>query len=112
MMVEVARLGRPLAIFALPELSRASRLRSQFGKHLARIEDGPARAVMRPLVDLLYRLRIAKYGRDLTEIHRRLYAQGLAVPLGAPFQAPRARPADDLMRAVERIRTLMTTPAA
>ena len=107
MMVEVARLGKPLAIFALSETWGALRLRSGFGRRLAAVEDGPAHAVVRPLADLLYRLRIAKYARDLSEIHRRLYASGLAVPLGARFQPPRARVPDDLERAVERVRALM-----
>jgi mitochondrial fission protein ELM1 len=110
MMVEVARLGKPLAILALPEDRRASRLRGELGKRLAGMGDAQGPAIMRPLADLLYRLRIAKYGRDLTEIHRRLYAQGLAVPLGAPFQAPRTRPPDDLGRAVERVRALIARP--
>jgi hypothetical protein len=110
MMVEVARLGKPLAIFALPETPGALRLRGALGRRLA-AEEGPAHAVVRPIADLLYRLRIAKYARDLSEIHRRLYAGALAVPLGAPFQPPRARVPDDLARAVERVRTLMARPA-
>jgi len=107
MMVEVARLGRPLAILALPETRGALRLRSALGRGLTALEDGPAHAVVEPLADLLYRLRIAKYARDLSEIHRRLYASALAVPLGAPFQPPRSRVPDDLARAVERVRALI-----
>jgi uncharacterized protein len=111
MMVEVARLGRPLAIFALPEERRWLRLRSALGRRLAALEDGPPGHVLRPLSDALYRLRFAKYGRDLSEIHRRLYARGLAVPLGQPFQPPPSRPSDDLARAVERVRMLMARPS-
>jgi uncharacterized protein len=107
MMVEVARLGRPLAIFALPEERGALRLRSALGRRLAALEDGRAGLALRPLSDPLYRLRIAKYARDLSEIHRRLYARGLAVPLGQPFQPPRSRPPDDLAGAIERVRALM-----
>jgi hypothetical protein len=110
MMVEVARLGRPLAIFALPEAPRSLRLRSALGQRLAALEGGPARAVLEPVAELLFRLRIAKYARDLSEVHRRLYASGLAVPLGAPFQPPRRRVPDDLARAVERVRALMARP--
>src|SRR5690606_24679859 len=106
MMVEVARLGRPLAIFALPATGRWRRLRSALRRRLAALEAGPAGA----LADVLYRLRIAKYARDLSEIHRRLYARGLAVPLGQPFHPPSVRPSDDLARAVERVRTLMSRP--
>jgi hypothetical protein len=111
MMVEVARLGRPLAVFALPEDHRWLRLRSVLGRGLARFEDGRAGVLLRPLSDALHRLRIAKYGRDLSEIHRRLYARGLAVPLGQPFQPPRTRPSDDLARAVERVRALGARPS-
>lgn len=111
MMVEVVRLGKPLAIFALPEKERWLRLRSALGQRLATGEDGPTR-LLAPLADALYRLRVAKYARDLSEIHRRLYARGLAVPLGQPFQPPRARPSDDLTQAVERVHALMSRPLA
>jgi hypothetical protein len=107
MMVEVARLGKPLAIFVLPEDRGRLRLRTALGRRLAALEDGRAGLVLRLLSDALYRLRIAKYARDLSEIHRRLYARGLAVPLGQPFQPPQSRPSDDLARAVERVRALM-----
>jgi uncharacterized protein len=110
MMVEVARLGKPLAIFALPEDRRALRLRSALGRGLTALEEGPAHAVVEPLAEVLYRLRIAKYGRDLSEIHRRLYARALAVPLGAPFRPPRAGVPDDLAQAALRVRALMARP--
>ena len=112
MMVEVARLGKPLAIFALPEDRRWLRLRSALGQRLAALEDGRPGPVLRPLSDALYRLRIAKYTRDLSEIHHRLYARGLAVPLGQPFRPPQTRPSDDLARAVERVRALIARPLA
>jgi hypothetical protein len=105
MMVEVARLGKPLAIFALSE-QRGLRWRAALGRRLAALEDGAAGPIAGPLFDALHRLRIAKYGRDLSEIHRRLYARGLAVPLGQPFRPPQGHPSDDLARAVERVRAL------
>jgi uncharacterized protein len=107
MMVEVARLGKPLAIFALPEQRRPLRWRGALGRRLAALEDGAAGRILWRVSDALHRLRIAKYARDLSEIHRRLYARGLAVPLGQPFLAPQTRPSDDLARAVERVRTLI-----
>jgi mitochondrial fission protein ELM1 len=112
MMVEVARLGKPLAIFALPEERRVLRWRGTLGRRLGALEDGAAGLVLGPLSDALHRLRIAKYARDLSEIHRRLYVRGLAVPLGQPFLASQARPSDDLSRAVERVRALMARPLA
>jgi hypothetical protein len=111
MMVEVARLGKPLAIFALPEKRRGLRWRAMLGRRLAALEDGTAGPMARPLSDALYRLGLAKYGRDLSEIHRRLYVRGLAVPLGQPFRPPQQRPSDDLARAVERVRALMARPS-
>jgi hypothetical protein len=107
MMVEVARLGKPLAIFALPASGRWLRLRSALGQRLATLGDAPASSLA-ALADTLYRVRIAKYGRDLSEIHRRLYARGLAVPLGQPFRPPQTRPSDDLRQAVERVQALMS----
>ncbi len=112
MMVEVARLGKPLAIFALPERRRALRWRGTLGQRLAALEDGAAGPVLEALSNALHRLRIAKYARDLSEIHRRLYARGLAVPLGQPFLAPQMLPSDDLAAAVGRVRALMVRPLA
>jgi mitochondrial fission protein ELM1 len=109
MMVEVARLGKPLAIFALPASGRWLRLRSALGQRLATLGDAPASSLA-ALADTLYRVRIAKYGRDLSEIHRRLYARGLAVPLGQPFPPPQMRPSDDLRQAVARVQALMSRP--
>jgi uncharacterized protein len=110
MMVEVVRLGKPLAIFALPSGGRWLRLRSALGQRLAALGEAPA-GPLAALADMLYRVRIAKYARDLSEIHRRLYARGLAVPLGEPFKPPQTRPSDDLAQAVERVRALMSRPA-
>ena len=60
MLVEVARLGRPLAVYALPQRRRA------FGT------------------------AAAGKGRDLGEIHQVLFATGRAVRLGEPLLAARA----------------------
>lgn len=72
MLVEVARLGRPLAVFELP-VGRGprqclARLRALFG-HLSWLGHG------------------ARPQRDITELHRALYRMALAVPLGEPFPA-------------------------
>jgi hypothetical protein len=72
MLVEVARLGRPLAVFELPvgrgPRQRLARLRALFGH-------------------LRWRGHGARPQRDITELHRALYRMGLAVPLGEPFPA-------------------------
>ena len=79
MMVEVARLGRPLAIFVLPSA----------GGGFARL------------------WRVLARGRDLEAVPRLLIDRGIAVRLGAPFRSPHGPPPDELPRVVERIRALL-----
>jgi mitochondrial fission protein ELM1 len=99
MMVEVASLARPLAIFALPTaLDLGSRAQVALTRLLGGLPGG--------LVHLAHRLGLAGYGRDLTAVHRLLYRRGLAVPLGEPFRAPEGRLGDELALVVERIRAL------
>ena len=97
MMVEVASLGRPLAIFALPLgadiLDRARAALT--GLNL------PA-----GLSHRLHAMRIAGYGRDLSEIRRVLVERGLAVPLGTPFRSSGAPLPDELAPVAARIRAL------
>ena len=89
MMVEVASLGRPLAIFPLPVgRGLADRARGA----LARLAGGSSAAA----AHLLHRLGLAGYARDLSEIHRLLIERGLAVPLGEPFRPPAGPLADEL----------------
>jgi mitochondrial fission protein ELM1 len=104
MMVEVARLGRPLAVFPLPvgksstealKRALARKLHPEAGGGLAaRLGQG------------LYDLNLVGYSRDLTALHEKLYERGLAVPLGEPFPTAPGQPPDDLPRVVERIRAL------
>jgi mitochondrial fission protein ELM1 len=103
MMVEVASLGKPLAIFALPVgRDLASRLRAGLGR-LAGGEGG----LLGRLAHLLHRLGIAGYARDLGEIHRLLVDRGLAVRLGQPFRPASGPLADELGAVVGRIRALL-----
>ena len=97
MMVEVASLRRPLAIFELP-IGRdlMDRMRATMAR--ASLPDG--------LVHLLHRLGILGYGRDLGEVRRRLVETGLAVPLGQPFSQPGSAIHDELAGVVERIRAI------
>lgn len=110
MMVEVARLGKPLAIYALPyRRGTAGRLQQVLGNWLH--GGAPERGGDRLLLSLgkaLYRLGLIRYSRDLTAIHQLLYDKGMAVPLGDPFVPPRERPADELEGVSERIRALLT----
>jgi len=107
MLVEVARLGKPLAIAALPlRGDPATRLRLALSRALA--SQGP-------LGGLGERLRargLLGFPRDLERLHRWLIAEGRAVPLGAPFPPPGPPPADELDRAVARLRALLDQAVA
>ena len=109
MMVEVARRGKPLAIFELPyqtdPITRLRRLLTNIGGGGAGATR-PGRAFPR-LMALLQKTGLAGYARDLTAIHALLYQQKLAVPLGDPFLRRGARAADELSRVVERIRRVV-----
>jgi hypothetical protein len=108
MLVEVARLGRPLAIFPLP-YKRA--MVERLGNALTRlIQPGAAgrRAPLQALGDRLYRLGVIGYSRDLTAVHELLIERGLAVRLGEPFPPSGPPLRDDLPRVVERIKALLT----
>jgi mitochondrial fission protein ELM1 len=77
MMIEVARLGRPLAIFALPKERRlGARLGLAAHRRLATRRSDPLGVAAR----LAHRLGILHFPRDLEAVHRRLYARGVAVP--------------------------------
>jgi hypothetical protein len=103
MMVEVASLGRPLAIFTLPlGASLIDRARAVLGRL-----ELPA-----GLVHGLHRLGIAGYGRDLGEIRRALIGRGLAVPLGTPFRNSGSVLPDELTPVAARIRDLMARERA
>lgn len=100
MMVEVASLGRPLAIFPLPVgRTAADRARAAF----ARLASGAG-----PLPHLLHRLGVAGYARDLGAVHRLLIERGLAVRLGEPFKAPTGPLAEELGSVVARVRAVLT----
>ena len=103
MMVEVASLGRPLAIFALPP-----------GTSLADRWQWATAGLDLPgwVTHLLHRLGIAGYGRDLGQIRRVLVERGLAVPLGQPFRTTAAPLADELAPVAQRIRALLAERGA
>lgn len=110
MMVEVARLGKPLAIFPLPTPALVpTGLRRLFASGLAESEPTPMETGGW-LRDLFYSLAIISYPRDLAAIHRLLIKRGLAVRLGEPFRVPGEKAPDDLPRVVARIRELIGHP--
>ena len=108
MMVEVARLGRPLSIYPLE--SRIGRLeRGMIASGLVRplspradpIPAGGFRARM------MYRLGRPTHTRDLSAIPRLLVEKGLAVWLGEKWAPPGAYVDSDLERVARRVRTLL-----
>lgn len=106
MMVEVTRLGKPLAIAPLPlraapwirlEQAMARRFRSAetSGSHF-----------WRWLKAFLHGKGIAPFARDIPAFHSMLFESSLAVPLGQPFLSQPGLPSDGLAQAVSRIRML------
>ncbi|MCP5364793.1 MAG: mitochondrial fission ELM1 family protein [Hyphomicrobiales bacterium] len=109
MIVEVARLGKPLAIYPLP-LTRSpwSRVRGWLAAQIqpgAGATDHPS--LLNRFGDVLYNLGLISYSRDLSALHQRLIEQGRAVLLGADFPAGKTEPLPDgLPEVARRIRAL------
>jgi hypothetical protein len=101
MMIEIARLGKPLAIFALP-YQRG--LRPWLQQRLV------AAAGAGRLGQLLLRFGLLGKSRDLSAIHRQLYDKKLAVPLGHAFLPGGVTPEDELQEVVGRIKQLISDP--
>lgn len=110
MMVEVARLGKPLAIFPLPVRADPwTRIRETVAGVLhPSPESGEKRGALGWLGDRLYDLNVVNYSRDFSRLHEKLMDRGLAVPLGEPFPSSAQQAPDDLSRVVERIKTVMS----
>jgi mitochondrial fission protein ELM1 len=109
MMIEVARRGKPLAIFALPYQPG---LAAQCRRILARANradraGNSARQWATRLVAALGRSGLGGYSRDLTAIHDFLYEQRLAVPLGSAFLPGGNTAGDELQGVVSRLRRLI-----
>ena len=98
MMIEVARLGKPLAIYHLPVQRNLFRnLQHRLGNWLSGTKAG----------ELLYKTGMVGYTRDLTAIHQLLYDKGMAAPLGQTLPPPGKKPEDELQRVVESINKLI-----
>jgi hypothetical protein len=111
MIVEVARQGRPLAIFPLPETASLwDRLRRRLAATFQPAPGAPAEParLATRLGDIMYALGLVSYARDFSALHRRLVERGQAVFLGEPFPCPSAvAAADDLAVVTARIRALV-----
>jgi uncharacterized protein len=109
MLVEIARLGKPLAIYPLPPSSwRSSQPLRRLGHRLHPMnEAGGGPRILRIIGDALYRIGILGYTRDLTALHDQLISDGLAVRFGDPFRPGGSRPPEELPGIVRRIRALV-----
>jgi mitochondrial fission protein ELM1 len=115
MMVEVARLERPLAIFPLPlsPIGTLDQIRRSFTRWLFSPGGDAAKdRLRRRLARSAYRLGLLTQTRDFQAFHRFLIDSGLAVAAGEPFRPPRAKVPDDLALVVERIRALVPSSPA
>jgi mitochondrial fission protein ELM1 len=108
MMVEIARLGRPLAILDLPT-GRFGAL-DQARRALTRRLFAPGAApdgLRQRVAALLHRSHLLTHTRDFRAFHRLLIERGLAVHAGQGFPPPRSEAPDDLALVVARIRNLL-----
>jgi len=111
MLVEVARLGKPLAIAPLRIASRtvANILRrSHVPDEVAYQAAAGAQQAWRRLLLLI---GLDTSARDFTLLHDFLYRKGWAVPLGASFLTPSDPPADDTAIAAGRLTALLAPDA-
>jgi mitochondrial fission protein ELM1 len=107
MMTEVARLGRPLAVYQLPVTHPAiARLQRVLAERLVPPE-GSGSGIWQALGAALVRLGAIGYERDLSTMHEALFARGLAVPIGDPFRAGGGQAPDDLEVVARRLRELL-----
>jgi mitochondrial fission protein ELM1 len=108
MMVEIARLGRPLAIFDLPtgRFGAVDQLRRSLTRRLFAPASRPG-ALRQRLATALHRAHVLTHTRDFCAFHRLLIERGLAVRAGQGFSKPRSVAPDDLALVVARIRALL-----
>lgn len=107
MLVEVARLGKPLAIASLRQ---ANRTVAQGLRRLHLPDEtayGAAALAQRAMDRFLPLIGLEASTRDFALLHDFLYAKGWAVPLGAPFVTPSDPPPDDTAIAAQRLKELL-----
>jgi hypothetical protein len=109
MMVEVARLGRPLVIYRLPERpSRVLALRRSLARRLQPPPGERSPSTLAAAVgDWLYDRGRVLHSRDFDDLHRALIDRGLATVLNEATSVPSTAPPDELPYVAARIRALL-----
>ncbi len=108
MLVEVAKLGCPLAIFPLPMsvIGRVDQSRRNAARWLYQ-PDGTGQDRLRATLRAVGRaLHVLPHTRDFLAVHRSLIEQGLAVEAGSTIPPPHGTLPNDLPKVVARIREL------
>jgi mitochondrial fission protein ELM1 len=114
MLVEVVKLGKPLAIFPLPYgmIHKVDRIRRVGARWLYKPDEGSGvdkvRSAIRAVGKLLH---ILPRTRDFTAVHDLLIERGLAVRAGERLRPPTGQVPDDLPSVVARIRSLLGVEA-
>lgn len=101
MLVEVARLGRPLAIYELPVRPGSWKRRLATG-----LQEEPWRSIS-SFFRRFCNLDLLGFPRDITRIHKKLESRGSAVAFGKPFPAAGVGLDDELQAVVDRVRELL-----
>jgi uncharacterized protein len=113
MMVEVARLGRLLAIFPLPVgVPLWERPLYALGRVLHPRADATRRwwnTLLEPVGDLLYDTAGLPYSRDLTMLHDALIRRGMAARIGEEPRARQGTAEDELSLVAGRVRSLIAS---
>ena len=110
MMVEVVRLGKPLAILSLPTslLGSIDQLRRSLARWLfAPDRPSPGARLRKFIAGLVYRSGFITHTRDFRAFHRMLIDNGLAVASGKGFPPPSGKLPDDAGQVVKRIEALL-----
>jgi hypothetical protein len=110
MMVEVARLRKPLAILSLPTsvLGRMDQIRRSWARWLfSPADDSVSDRLRARFARLVYRTGFITHTRDFRAFHQMLVDTGLAVWAGDGFSPPTGDVPDDAAVVARRIRELM-----
>lgn len=109
MLVEIARLGKPLAIAPMGYGASLSDWLpdSAAARQIAKFSEGLSRRLVWPLIGTVSATAPWRRPRDIGAVHRFLYDGGWAVRLGQPFVTPKELPPDDTAMAASRVRALV-----